>query len=95
MLCSLCLLAMPYSRTLWMAASLLWVLDAANNVTMKPYRAYASDRLNEDQRPQGFLTQSAFTGLARTLSYLAPSLLAARAFATPVCSTASSARSTI
>jgi len=74
-LCSLCLLAMPYSRTLWMAASLLWVLDAANNVTMEPYRAYVSDRLGPDQRPLGFLTQSAFTGLAQTLSYLAPSLL--------------------
>ena len=74
-LCSLCLLAMPYSRTLWVAASLLWVLDAANNVTMEPYRAYVSDRLVPDQRPLGFLTQSAFTGLAQTLSYLAPSLL--------------------
>jgi maltose/moltooligosaccharide transporter len=74
-LCSLCLFAMPYSRTLWMAASLLWVLDAANNVTMEPYRAYVSDRLDPEQRPLGFLTQSAFTGLAQTLSYLAPSLL--------------------
>ncbi|CAH0496194.1 MFS transporter [Novosphingobium sp. CECT 9465] len=74
-LCSLCLFAMPYSRALWMAASLLWVLDAANNVTMEPYRAYISDRLDPAQRPLGFLTQSAFTGLAQTLSYLAPSLL--------------------
>ena len=74
-LCSLCLFAMPYSRTLWMAASLLWVLDAANNITMEPYRAYVSDRLQPDQRPLGFLSQSAFTGLAQTLSYLAPSLL--------------------
>ncbi|WP_226946746.1 MFS transporter [Rhizorhabdus phycosphaerae] len=74
-LCSLCLFAMPYSRELWMAASLLWILDAANNVTMEPYRAYVSDRLDEEQRPFGFLTQSAFTGLAQTLSYLSPSLL--------------------
>ena len=74
-LCSLCLFAMPYSRTLWMAASLLWVLDAANNVTMEPYRAYVGDRLATDQRPVGFLTQSAFTGLAQTLSYLAASLM--------------------
>jgi maltose/moltooligosaccharide transporter len=74
-LCSLCLFAMPYSRSLWMAACLLWVLDAANNVTMEPYRAYVSDRLDPAQRSLGFLTQSAFTGLAQTLSYLAPSLL--------------------
>ena len=74
-LCSMCLLAMPYSRALWVAASLLWVLDAANNVTMEPYRAYVSDRLAPGQLSLGFLTQSAFTGLAQTLSYLAPSLL--------------------
>ena len=74
-LCSICLFAMPYSRALWIAASLLWVLDAANNVTMEPYRAYVSDRLDEGQRSLGFLTQAAFTGLAQTLSYLAPSLL--------------------
>jgi maltose/moltooligosaccharide transporter len=73
--CSLSLLAMPYSSALWMAASLLWILDAANNITMEPYRAYVSDRLREEQHPQGFLTQSAFTGLAQTLSYLAPSIL--------------------
>jgi maltose/moltooligosaccharide transporter len=74
-LCSLALLAMPYSATLWMAASLLWILDAANNVTMEPYRAYVSDRLPHEQHPQGYLTQSAFTGLAQTLSYMAPSIL--------------------
>ncbi|VVT12799.1 MFS transporter [Sphingomonas sp. EC-HK361] len=72
---SLGLLAMPYSPALWVAASLLWILDAANNITMEPYRAYVGDRLDEDQRPFGFLTQAAFTGLAQTLSYLAPSIL--------------------
>jgi maltose/moltooligosaccharide transporter len=75
MLCSLCLLAMPYSSALWMAASLLWILDAANNITMEPYRAYVSDRLPRDQHALGYLTQSAFTGLAQTLSYLAPSIM--------------------
>ncbi len=73
-LCSLALFAMPYSPTLLIAASLLWMLDAANNITMEPYRAYISDRLPEDQRSLGFMTQSAFTGLAQTLSYLAPSI---------------------
>lgn len=74
-ICSLGLFAMPFSTTLLMAASLLWMLDAANNVTMEPYRAYVSDRLGPAQRPLGFLCQSAFTGLAQTLSYLTPSLL--------------------
>jgi maltose/moltooligosaccharide transporter len=73
--CSLALLAMPYSSALWMAASLLWILDAANNVTMEPYRAYVGDRLDESQHSLGFLCQAAFTGLAQTLSYLAPSIL--------------------
>ena len=74
-LCSLGLLAMPFSPTLWMAASLLWILDAANNVTMEPYRAYVSDRLDKSQHSIGFLTQSAFTGLGQTLAYLTPSIL--------------------
>lgn len=74
-LCSLCLFAMPMSTTLLMAASLLWVLDAANNITMEPYRAYVTDRLRPEQQPLGYLTQSAFTGLAQTLSYLSPSIL--------------------
>jgi maltose/moltooligosaccharide transporter len=73
-LCSLGLLLMPHSPTLWFAAGLLWILDAANNVTMEPYRAYVSDRLRREQHSLGFLTQSAFTGLAQTLAYLAPSI---------------------
>ena len=67
-ICTLSLFAMPYSSTLWMAASLLWILDAGNNITMEPYRAYVSDRLNPNQRQAGFLTQSAFTGLAQCLA---------------------------
>lgn len=74
-LCSLSLFAMPYSSALWMAASLLWILDAANNVTMEPYRAYVGDRLPKDQHANGYIVQSAFTGLAQTLAYLTPSLL--------------------
>ena len=74
-LCSAGLLAMPFSSSLLMAASLLWVLDGGNNITMEPYRAYVSDRLNPDQHELGFLSQSAFTGLAQSLSFLTPSLL--------------------
>jgi maltose/moltooligosaccharide transporter len=75
LLCSLGLLLMPFSPALWFAAGLLWILDAANNVTMEPYRAYVSDRLREEQHASGFLTQASFTGLAQTLAYLTPSLL--------------------
>jgi maltose/moltooligosaccharide transporter len=73
-LCSIGLLFMPFSPVLWVAASLLWILDAANNVTMEPYRAYVSDRLNPNQHSLGFLTQSAFTGLGQTLAYLSPTI---------------------
>ncbi|KHK93316.1 MFS transporter [Novosphingobium malaysiense] len=76
-ICSLCLFAMPYSSAVWMAAGLLWLLDAGNNITMEPYRAYVADRLAPAQHATGFLTQSAFTGFAQTLSYLAPTLLTA------------------
>lgn len=74
-LCSIALLWMPFSSALWMAAGLLWILDAGNNVTMEPYRAFVSDKLDESQHSIGFGTQSAFTGLGQTLSYLTPSLL--------------------
>ncbi len=68
--CSLCLFAFPFSRALWMAVGLLWILDAANNTAMEPYRAFIADKLPSDQRPMGFLTQSFFTGLGITLANL-------------------------
>ena len=73
--CSICLFIMPYSSEVWMAASILWILDAANNITQEPYRAFVSDKLEKEQHSIGFLTQSAFTGLGQTLSYLTPTLL--------------------
>ena len=74
-LCSLGLFFMPLAQSILMAASLLWILDAGNNITMEPYRAYVSDRLNENQHNVGFLTQSAFTGLAQCLALGTPALL--------------------
>ena len=74
-MCSLGLFFMPLSSSILMAVSLLWLLDAGNNITMEPYRAYVSDRLNPDQRETGFLTQSAFTGLAQMLALATPAIL--------------------
>ncbi len=68
--CSLCLFIYPFSSTLWMAVGLLWVLDAANNTAMEPYRAFVTDILPDAQQPTGFLTQSFFTGLGITLANL-------------------------
>lgn len=70
LLCSLCLLIYPFSSSLWMAASLLWILDAGNNTAMEPYRAFVADKLNEEQQPVGFQMQSFFTGLGQTLANL-------------------------
>ena len=75
LLCAAGLFFMPLSSSLLMAVSMLWILDAGNNITMEPYRAYVSDRLDESQHQIGFLTQSAFTGLAQMLAFLTPSLL--------------------
>ena len=73
--CSLALFIMPFSKTVWMAASILWILDASNNITQEPYRAFVSDKLIPKQHSIGFLSQSAFTGLGQTLSYLTPTIL--------------------
>ncbi len=68
MICSVCLFFYPFSSALWMAAGLLWILDVGNNTAMEPYRAFIADKLNDDQRPTGFQTQSFFTGLGQTLA---------------------------
>ncbi len=69
-LCSLALFLFPFSRALWMAVGLLWILDAGNNTAMEPYRAFIADKLPVQQRALGFLTQSFFTGLGITLANL-------------------------
>jgi maltose/moltooligosaccharide transporter len=66
--CSLCLFAFPFSSALWMAVGLLWILDAANNTAMEPYRAFVADRLPPEQQALGFLSQSFFTGFGITLA---------------------------
>jgi maltose/moltooligosaccharide transporter len=68
LLCSICLFFFPFSSALWMAAGLLWILDIGNNTAMEPYRAFIADKLNDEQRPTGFQTQSFFTGLGQTLA---------------------------
>ena len=77
LLASLALLVMPYSQTIWMAAGLLWILDAANNIAMEPYRAFISDQLPKKQLSLGFLMQSFFTGFGITLANFTPAILVA------------------
>ena len=75
LLSSVALLLMPFSTTLFMAASLLWILDAANNLAMEPYRAFVADKLDDKQQSLGFLMQSFFTGLGITLANFTPAIL--------------------
>jgi maltose/moltooligosaccharide transporter len=74
-MCTAGLFFMPFSQSVLMAFSILFILDLGNNVTMEPYRAYVNDRLRSEQRGFGFLSQSAFTGLAQCLAYAAPFIL--------------------
>jgi maltose/moltooligosaccharide transporter len=74
-LASLALLAMPNSSTLWMAAGLLWVLDASVNISMEPFRAFVADLLPPAQRQLGFAMQSLLIGLGAVLSSALPWLL--------------------
>ncbi len=74
-LASLALIAMPNSSTLWMAAGLLWILDASVNVTMEPFRAFVGDLLPEEQRKVGFSMQSLLIGLGAVLSMSLPWML--------------------
>jgi maltose/moltooligosaccharide transporter len=68
LICSMALFLFPFSSSLWMAAGLLWILDAGNNTAMEPYRAFIADKLNESQQPMGFQAQSFFTGFGQTLA---------------------------
>ncbi len=72
---SIALLFMPFSSAVWMAASLLWILDAANNIALEPYRAFVADKLPSKQYNLGFLSQSFFTGLGSTLANFTPTIL--------------------
>ncbi|MEP6920165.1 MAG: MFS transporter [bacterium] len=67
-LASIALFFMPTSSSLWMAAGLLWILDASINVSMEPFRAFVADKLNAEQRTTGFVMQSFFIGLGATFA---------------------------
>jgi maltose/moltooligosaccharide transporter len=71
---SIALFIMPTSSSLWMAAGLLWILDASINVSMEPFRAFVADKLNDRQRTTGFVMQSFFIGLGATFAGTLPLL---------------------
>ena len=74
-LSSLALVLMPTCSTLWMAAGLLWILDASINISMEPFRAFVADLLPEQQRARGFAMQSFFIGGGAVLASALPFIL--------------------
>ena len=71
-LASIALFLMPQYTMLWMAAVLLWVLDASINISMEPFRAFVGDKLISAQRTTGFATQTFFIGLGAVIASLLP-----------------------
>jgi len=74
-LASIALFFMPTSSALWMAASLLWILDASINISMEPFRAFVADKLDVSQRTAGFVMQSFFIGVGASLANALPLIL--------------------
>lgn len=70
------LLYMPHSPTLWIAAGVLWIMDASINVSMEPFRAFVGDMLPEQQRSQGFAMQSFFIGIGAVVASALPWMMA-------------------
>ena len=66
---------MPRVSALWMAAGLLWILDASINISMEPFRAFVADLLPEKQRNLGFTTQSLFIGVGAVFASVLPYFL--------------------
>ncbi|MDB4314006.1 MFS transporter [bacterium] len=73
---SIALFFMPSSGTLWMAAGLLWMLDASVNISMEPFRAFVADLLPEKQRTVGFAMQSVFIAAGAVIASKLPGWLA-------------------
>ena len=74
-LASLALFIMPNSPVLWVAAGMLWILDASINVSMEPFRAFVGDNLPEEQRTKGFAMQSFFIGIGAYFASKLPVIL--------------------
>ncbi len=71
-LASLALIIMPNSPVLWVAAGMLWIMDASINVSMEPFRAFVGDMLPSEQRTIGFSMQSFFIGTGAIVASALP-----------------------
>ncbi|MBY5921222.1 MFS transporter [Ferrimonas balearica] len=76
MVTSLALIAMPNAGVLWVAAGMLWIMDAAINVSMEPFRAFVGDNLPKRQQAKGYAMQSFFIGVGAVVASMLPWILA-------------------
>jgi maltose/moltooligosaccharide transporter len=67
---------MPNSAAVWMAVAVLWMMDAAINVSMEPFRAFVGDKLDASQTTAGFAMQTFFIGCGAVIASLLPKLFA-------------------
>jgi len=74
-LASLALLIMPNSPVLWVAAGMLWIMDASINISMEPFRAFVGDMLPSEQRTKGFAMQSFFIGAGAVIASALPYMM--------------------
>ena len=74
-LASLALFIMPNSPVLWIAAGMLWIMDASINISMEPFRAFVGDNLPEKQRTAGFAMQTFFIGIGGVVASGLPYIL--------------------
>ena len=74
-LSSIALIFMPNSPHLWIAAGMLWIMDASINITMEPFRAFVGDMLPSDQRTRGFAMQSFFIGIGAVVASALPYMM--------------------
>jgi maltose/moltooligosaccharide transporter len=77
-LASLALVLMPNAPALWVAAGMLWIMDASINVSMEPFRAFVGDNLPSEQRTIGFAMQSFFIGIGAVVASVMPWVLTQR-----------------
>ena len=69
------LFVMPNSPALWVAAGMLWILDASINISMEPFRAFVGDVLPSEQRTVGFSMQSFFIGTGAVIASALPYMM--------------------
>lgn len=75
LLAAISLFLMPNSSALWMAVAVLWMMDAAINVSMEPFRAFVGDKLDPSQQTAGYAMQTFFIGCGAVIASLLPSIL--------------------